>query len=75
MVKAANAKLALMGIGLAARVIGLSTQRVRQLDAVLSPMIMDDGRRVYTRENVEAYAAIRDGRAAMTKKRSIVGTR
>lgn len=50
---------ALMGPGLAARTLQLSVARVRQLDDVLTPLITADNRRLYRRDVVERYAAVR----------------
>ncbi|MDX2088975.1 MAG: hypothetical protein SFX73_14055 [Kofleriaceae bacterium] len=50
----------LIGTGLAARLLGLSQQRVRQLDDHLRPVIGPTGRRRYDRATVERFAARRD---------------
>ncbi len=51
-----------------AAVLGLSTERVRQLDDVLEPMRTARGQRIYRREIVERYASERA--AAKAKKLS-----
>jgi hypothetical protein len=45
----------------AAKILGLSVERTRQLDEQLAPTKMADGRRLYDRARVEA---LRDERAA-----------
>jgi hypothetical protein len=47
----------------AARIIGVSATRVRQLDAVLRPQILASGVRVYDLSRVEAFARQRAERA------------
>jgi hypothetical protein len=43
-----------------ARRLGLSAQRVRQMDDVLKPMRTEDGTRIYRADEVERVAARRD---------------
>ena len=45
-----------------ARLLDVGAARVRQMDAVLRPARMENGQRVYNRERVEAYAAVRASR-------------
>lgn len=51
----------LIGTGTASRLAGVTATRLRQLDAVLSP-VMIDGRRFYDRAAIERFAATRDAR-------------
>jgi hypothetical protein len=46
----------LLTVGGAAAVLGVSTARVRQLDAVLEPLRISSGQRIYRRETVEKIA-------------------
>lgn len=52
----------IMTSGEAARLLGLSRERVIQLDADLQPQRTVLGRRIYARATVEAYAARRQAR-------------
>ena len=47
----------------AARILGVTSGRVRQLDDALQPTITEDGRRIYKRSIVEALAERRSRKA------------
>lgn len=60
-----NSDLRICSVDGAARILGVTVSRVRQLDDVLKPAILRRGRhklRVYRTANVEKAAAIRDAR-------------
>lgn len=58
----------LIGTTEAARIIGVSTVRVtRDLDDVLRPLKLN-GRRLFDRAAVEAYAAARDAKRAAKER-------
>jgi DNA-binding transcriptional MerR regulator len=52
-----------------ARRLGVSSQRVRQLDVELAPRRGDLGVRLYDAENVDRLAAIRRTRAELGRRR------
>ena len=50
--------------GEVARLLGKSRERIVQLDEELKPSRTASGRRIYTRQSVEAFLARRTGRTA-----------
>jgi hypothetical protein len=52
----------------AARALGLTTTRVRKMDAVLRPLVLGNGQRLYARAEVERIAAERDASRAARRR-------